>query len=349
MRLKIAPMRAEWAEEIGAWRYPGELSAYDLMGDTAELMEGGYLAALDEERLVGFYCYGAPARVPGYGYGEQALDMGLGLHPALVRQGHGRRFVARGIEYLEQRFPGRPLRLTVAQFNRPAIRVYAGLGFELLDRFEAPGGHPFWVMQRGGTSYLDITPALDARTPVYPGDPPVCLSPLATLDDAGYRLTGVRLSSHAGAHLDAPAHYLEAGASLDEVDIRLLNGFAQLIHTPSGPVGPEALAQLLPGARRVLLRTDGSEGLTLEGAQWLTDHGVGLVGIDRLSIAQGSLEAPVHRALLEAGVWILEGLALGRAQPGGWQLHCLPLKLADAEAAPVRALLSDWIDVGEMS
>ena len=76
---------------------------------------------------------------------------------------------------------------------------------------------------------------------------------------------------------------------------------------------------------------------------------MGLVGIDRLSIAQGSLEAPVHRALLEAGVWILEGLALGRAQPGGWQLHCLPLKLADAEAAPVRALLSDWIDVGEMS
>jgi arylformamidase len=80
-------------------------------------------------------------------------------------------------------------------------------------------------------------------------------------------------------------------------------------------------------------------GLSKDGAQWLVDHGIKLVGIDYLSIAPYTATRPTHEILLKAGVVVIEGLDLSKVSQGRYTLHCLPLKLAGADGAPARAIL----------
>jgi len=81
-------------------------------------------------------------------------------------------------------------------------------------------------------------------------------------------------------------------------------------------------------------------GLTSDGASWLVERGIQLVGIDYLSIARYDETVKVHQTLLlENKVVILEGLNLAKVEPGIYQLICLPLKLENREAAPARAVL----------
>jgi arylformamidase len=80
--------------------------------------------------------------------------------------------------------------------------------------------------------------------------------------------------------------------------------------------------------------------LSLAGARFLAERGVACVGNDYLSIAgMGPQAAQTHVALLQAGVWIIEGLYLGGIEPGDYELACLPLPLQDADGAPVRVAL----------
>ena len=79
--------------------------------------------------------------------------------------------------------------------------------------------------------------------------------------------------------------------------------------------------------------------LTVGGARWIADRGLRLVGIDYLSIQQFGGDPETHRILMRAGVAILEGLDLAGVEPGPYRLTCLPLRLANAEAAPARAVL----------
>jgi arylformamidase len=79
--------------------------------------------------------------------------------------------------------------------------------------------------------------------------------------------------------------------------------------------------------------------LTPEGARWLVDRGVRLVGADTLSIEPDTDSYPVHRILLGAGVVIVEGLALAAVAPGPYEFVCLPLRIVDGDGAPARAVL----------
>jgi arylformamidase len=114
----------------------------------------------------------------------------------------------------------------------------------------------------------------------------------------------------------------------------------------------ELAAAGLDGVERLLFRTRNSERppdapftddfvyIDPEAAQWLGDHGVRLVGIDYLSVERFDSPEPLaHRRLLGAGVVIVEGLDLRGIAPGEYTLACLPIKLADADGAPARAIL----------
>ena len=93
------------------------------------------LAAFDEAgALVGFACFGTDARVPGFAYDDDALDVGVGLRPDLVGRGHGVAFVR---AVLELRSPA-AYRVTVAAFNARALRLCAALGFREVARFDGP-------------------------------------------------------------------------------------------------------------------------------------------------------------------------------------------------------------------
>ena len=203
---------------------------------------------------------------------------------------------------------------------------------------------------------VDLSFPLSGATPVFPGDPPVAVSVVRSIDRGDpYRLSRLQLGSHAGTHLDAPSHFLRDGVPVDQVDLALLNGPAEVLEIPDGSaaIGVGALASLPPGTTRVLFRTSNSRrwakastffpdfvAVAPEAADALVDRGVRLVGVDGLSVENdpgGTF--PVHHRLLAAGTWILEGLRLDGVPPGVHELRCLPLRLAGLDGSPCRAVL----------
>lgn len=206
------------------------------------------------------------------------------------------------------------------------------------------------------TDFIDISVALHSDVPVWPGSPGYSRTLLSSLQDGSdANVSEIRMDVHTGTHVDAPAHFLADGDSVEELGLDVLMGPVTVVEIPegSGGVGPERLEALnLPqDVRRVLLRTHSGElwartafdpsfaALSADGAAWVVDRGIHLVGIDYLSIQRYRDPPLTHRILLDAGVVILEGLDLSRVPRGEYELVCLPLALVGAEAAPARAIL----------
>lgn len=120
-----------------------------------------------------------------------------------------------------------------------------------------------------------------------------------------------------------------------------------------GPAELDAL-DLAGGTERLLCRTDNSDrwapagaefpddyvAITPDGARWIAERGLRLVGVDFLSVERdGPPDFPVHRTLLGAGVIVVEGLDLSKVEPGPYTLVCAPLKVIGGDGAPARAFL----------
>ena len=190
---------------------------------------------------------------------------------------------------------------------------------------------------------------------VYEGDPGVEVAPrleIARGDTANVSL--LSMGSHTGTHVDAPAHFIEGGATVEALPLDSLIGPALVAEVGCERlIGRRDLEPLPLGSQsRLLLKTRNSAlwaagdfsrdfvALDLEGARHLTERGLRLIGIDYLSIeAFHSPGHPVHRHLLGAGVVILEGLDLSRVAPGVYELVCLPLPVRGIDGAPCRAVL----------
>jgi arylformamidase len=203
---------------------------------------------------------------------------------------------------------------------------------------------------------FDISVPLSESLPTYEGDPPISIvlaKAMARGDIADVR--SLNAGIHSGTHMDAPAHFIPGGRTIDDIDLDVCFGPAQVIDLSTEEittVGEKQLATAFrPGMTRVLLKTRNSSlwqrhefdrtfvGLAPDGAQFLINNGVRLVGIDYLSIAPFTDPATVHHLLLGNGVLIVEGLDLARVTAGEYTLASFPLRIAGAEAAPVRAVL----------
>jgi arylformamidase len=203
---------------------------------------------------------------------------------------------------------------------------------------------------------FDITLPVREGMVTYPGDPELRIRPhsrIAEGEDAN--VTALELGSHTGTHLDAARHFIEGGQPVDELPLERLIGPALVVELPASvrAIGRGELeAAGLAGEARVLLKTRGSAlldrgefdedfaYLTGEGAAYLVEQGVELVGIDYLSIEAPDAEEPVaHRTLLEREVIVVEALDLRRVRPGRYELICLPLRLVGIDGSPVRAVL----------
>jgi len=80
--------------------------------------------------------------------------------------------------------------------------------------------------------------------------------------------------------------------------------------------------------------------ISAEAAHALVAAKVNLVGVDYLNVDRhGDHTNPAHRALLGNNILILEGLDLSRVAPGRYQLIALPLRIANGDGSPVRAVL----------
>jgi len=205
-------------------------------------------------------------------------------------------------------------------------------------------------------TFIDISPALSPLTPVWPGDTPVSAERTWTIaGECPVNVSKVTLSTHAGAHADAPFHYDPAGAPIDEAALETYIGPCTVIHVIGArySLGPDALAARAgarPLAPRVLLRFyqtapqdrwDGAFPALAAGAvDWLADRGVILIGVDTPSLdPQDSKLMDAHHAVRRRNLRILEGLVLDQADEGDYELIAPPLKLKGLDAAPVRAVL----------
>jgi arylformamidase len=201
---------------------------------------------------------------------------------------------------------------------------------------------------------FDVSVPLAAGMTTYPGDPPFEIERLQRLGDAPFELSRLSLATHAGTHVDAPSHFVAGGASVDQLPLEILLGKARvvelLVRERVDRADLEALD--LRDDLRVLLKTRMS-GLLLkpgchqdhvhlsgDAALYLVQAGIKLVGIDYLSVDRfGSTDFPAHRALLGAGVVVIEGLDLSEVEPGEYEMACLPLRLAGGDGAPARVVL----------
>jgi arylformamidase len=196
-------------------------------------------------------------------------------------------------------------------------------------------------------AWIDITRPLAPGMAVWPGDPQVRLERF--LDPGkGDPCTASVLSTsvHAGTHVDAPRHYLAGGAGIDEIPLSVCVGAARVMDIGlPGPLPAEVFAGRRIGPRqRILLRTGGAAvgdgSLSLGAARFLAVRGVSVVGTDGMSIGPPDEEGDeVHRALLCAGVWVIEGLDLALVWEGRCDLVCAPLRLPGADGAPARVLV----------
>jgi arylformamidase len=200
----------------------------------------------------------------------------------------------------------------------------------------------------------DITMPLSAELPVYPGDPQVLLTPVTRIADGdSSNVSRITLCTHSGTHIDPPRHFSDLGLPVDELPLGLLIGKALVLEIRGfQEIGCKELERLrIKGVERLLLKTDNSglweeksfnhdfAALSIDGARYLLEAGVKLIGIDYLSIESAEGDGEVHRLLLDNGVLILEGVTLADVAPGEYELICLPLKIKGGDGAPVRALL----------
>lgn len=202
---------------------------------------------------------------------------------------------------------------------------------------------------------IDISPTLSTASAVWPGDVPFARS--VALDmHAGHNITlsSVTTTVHVGAHADAPSHFHADGAAIDAVPLDAYVGPCEVVTVTrerGGLIRPEDCAEALKrGAKRLLFKTLSQPdpdhfntdfvAFSPEAMRALGEAGVVLVGIDTPSVDPfSSKDLPAHQELFRFGIRNLEGLVLSHVPDGVYEVIALPLKIAGADASPVRAVL----------
>jgi arylformamidase len=205
------------------------------------------------------------------------------------------------------------------------------------------------------TKIIDVTVPLSCDVPTFPGDPHFDIRfPHRIADGEPYNVAALALGAHSGTHVDAPFHFIEDGGTVDQLPLEILIGKARVVELPVRDKIDRADVEAidLRDDIRVLFKTRMSGQLknpvfqedfvylTPEAAGYLVQIGIKLVGIDYLSVEKfGSKDFASHLALLGAGVVIIEGLDLTDAEPGEYDMTCLPLRIVGGDGAPARVVL----------
>jgi arylformamidase len=201
---------------------------------------------------------------------------------------------------------------------------------------------------------IDISPSLRVGMGVFPGDAAFQAAQTFTIGPGcPVNVAEIAMSTHCGAHADAPLHYDSNGASIDKLDLADFIGPARVIDARGeNPLcGFEEVSAALDGAPprllfRLMDRIDpmvwptGFRALAPDTVERLALRGIRLIGVDVPSIdPETSKELPSHMVCRTHDLRIIENLVLADVAPGDYELIALPLKLAGLDAAPVRAVL----------
>lgn len=205
-----------------------------------------------------------------------------------------------------------------------------------------------------GPILYDITRPLFAGHPVWPGDSECRIDWKARLGPGVlYNQSELRMSPHTGTHADGPFHMLADGAMIGAAPLDAYLGPARVVDaTGRASLDAAWVAEVLAGGapERLLVRTGAwtdsavfptqFAALEPDAVRMLVDAGLRLFGTDAPSPDPfESTDLTAHHVLLGAGAGILENVLLDGVPPGEYELIALPLRLVDAEASPVRAVL----------
>ncbi len=210
---------------------------------------------------------------------------------------------------------------------------------------------------------IDISRTIHPDMEMYPGDTGPNITKVSGLDEGdSYNISRITLGTHTGTHVDPPLHVIPGGAGIDRLSMNTLVGSARVldlssINRPieSDDIGPLEAGKIIlfkggPGDSGDLsgsgyLGCSGGPGascgacLTAACARYLTDTGIKTIGTDAISIGAQDEEHEVHHTLLDAGIVVIEGLEMTDVKAGDYFLVCLPLKIANGDGGPARAVL----------
>jgi arylformamidase len=204
--------------------------------------------------------------------------------------------------------------------------------------------------------WIDVSVALHSDIVHWPDNPPVRIERMLDIEhgDAA-NVSKISMGSHTGTHMDAPLLFVREGKGLDEMPLAATKlvpaqiagsdgfGIADLDHPCTTDRGVEqVLFKTRNSARSWPSRAflEDFVYVSQEATRYLAAWNIRTVGIDYLSVGgfrKGGVER--HRALLEAGIWVIEGLDLSEVEPGEYELVCLPIKVEQSDGAPARAIL----------
>jgi kynurenine formamidase len=209
---------------------------------------------------------------------------------------------------------------------------------------------------------VDLSHALTANTPVYPGDPVPGFSIATTIENEGYNLFNVFLGSQTGSHVDAPYHFSNQGATIDKMDLRYFMGNGLIIDVSYKKRKEEISLEEIKNHEKqieladiVLFKTNWYKKagtaefyehpyLSGVGGEYLLSKGVQTVGIDAINLdATGGTQFPIHDMYSAANGIIAENLAyLDKVDFERPFIIFLPLKLVGCDGSPIRAVAIEF-------
>lgn len=180
---------------------------------------------------------------------------------------------------------------------------------------------------------------------VYPGDPMPSRKQFQSLDQGDVcNLTAFSMCAHNGTHVDAPAHFIPDGKTIDEMGLEPFVGDCFVARCEGNVTGEDATdimgrARAVGASSRILIA--GKTTVTAEAAQVFARSDIKLLGNESQTVGPEDAPREVHLILLSAGIVLLEGIVLKDIAEGKYLLSAAPLNLAGCEGAPCRAYLID--------
>jgi arylformamidase len=206
------------------------------------------------------------------------------------------------------------------------------------------------------SKWIDVSVPLKSGMAHWPGDIEVAVTRVSSIAEGEIcNLSRLHMSAHTGTHMDAPLHFVDGAMSIDQLPFDATIGPARVIEINSPvSISRDDLVPFAPEAgERLILKTKNSLRcweihefvedfvyISADAANYLAERKIRTIGVDYLSVGGFHRDTvETHVALLDAGIWIIEGLDLRNVPPGCYELICLPMKLLGCDGAPSRAIL----------